>query len=214
MLKDHWTPGESCVLRGVVNGRVWLAQSVIVVKDAPEETILLLVPGAQCAYPEGYWRWKYGDYSQGTRWSEAKSETLVLRQFDWNTNRLLIFLEPQKYYSCFLFWNQETDRFGCYYINFQLPYQRSHCGFDSLDLDLDLVVDPDFSWHWKDEADYQQAIEEGGLQPQWVQEIERAKPEVFERLNQRRSPLNDSWLSWRPDPAWQPPHLPNRWQEV
>jgi hypothetical protein len=44
-MKSHREAGESCVLRGIVNDKVWLAQSVIVVKDAPQESVLVLLPG-------------------------------------------------------------------------------------------------------------------------------------------------------------------------
>lgn len=206
----RYTAGESCVLRGIVHHRVWLAQSVVVVKDTPEEVALLLSPGAPCAYPEGYWRWKRGDFSRGNRWQEAQNE-IVFRQFTWQTNRILILLEPERYYSCFLFWEHATDRFACYYVNFQLPYRRSRCGFDTLDLDLDLVVEPDFSWHWKDQADYEEAVRAGHISPTWAAAIAQAQPEVLARIAARRYPFNDAWLAWRPDPAWAPPQLPAGW---
>ena len=213
-MKSRWTREDSCVLRGVVNSRVWLAQAVIVVKDEPEETILLLPPGAQCAYPEGYWRWGKGDYSQGNRWQEAKSQNLTLRELTWRTNRVLMFLEPQKYFSCFLFWDDATDVFNCYYINFQLPYSRSHVGFDTLDLELDIVIDPQLKWHWKDEADYQAGIQEGGIHEDWVKGIDDAQEDVFDRIRNCNCPFDGSWMHWKPDTSWTPPRLPERWQDV
>ena len=212
---DYRQAGESCVLRGIVSNQVWLAQSVILVRDGPDETVLLLLPGAQCAFPEGYWRWKRDkDRSQGTRWQEARSDRILLREFAWQTNRILIFLEPEKYYSCFLFWDHEADQFSCYYINFQLPYRRSHCGFDTLDLDLDIVIDPQYNWKWKDEKDYQDGIREGGIVDEWVKGIEQSQAEVLGRINKQSYPLDGSWLEWRPDPTWVPPELPERWRVV
>jgi hypothetical protein len=213
-MKNHWEAGESCVLRGIVNNQVWLAQSVIVVKDAPQETVLLLLPGARCAFPQGYAGWRNKETPGETRWQEARHVPLVLRELDWQTNRILIFLEPQKYYSCFLFWDHQTGRFGCYYINFQLPFRRSHCGFDTLDLDLDIVIDPQYHWKWKDVDEYQAGIQEGGIQDEWVQGIERSQAEVFDRINQRMYPLDGSWLDWQPEPGWAPPKLPESWQVV
>jgi protein associated with RNAse G/E len=204
--------GERCAMRGIVNRQVWLVQSVIVVKDAPEETVLLLLPGAQCAYPEGYAHWRKNDGYAYTRWQEARRNPLVLKEFPWETNRILIFLEPKKYYSCFLFWDQARDKFICYYINFQLPYRRSHCGFDTLDLDLDIVIDPQYNWKWKDEDEYQAGIEEGGIKEEWVRGIEASKAEVIERINERRYPLDGSWNSWQPHPEWAPPRLPEGWR--
>lgn len=212
-MTQFWNPGECCVLRGIVNNQVWLAQSVIVVKDTENETVLLLLPGAECAFPEGYWRWrKNKDYSQGSRWLEARSDYIQLRKFDWKTNRILMFLEPEKFYSIFLFWDHDADQFNCYYINFQVPYHRSHCGFDTLDLDLDIVIKPNFFWNWKDEDDYQDGIREGGIQQDWIKGIEESQPEIFERIDQRSYPLDGSWLGWRADPSWIAPRLPRDWQ--
>jgi len=212
---DHyWNTGESCVLRGITNQQVWLAQSVIVVQDTPQETILLLLPDAQCAYPAGYWRWKYQDFSQGTRWHDMKKDHIILREFGWLSNRVLMFLKPEKYYSCYLFWNQQTGEFGSYYINFQLPYRRSHCGFDTLDLELDIVIDPQFHWKWKDEDNYHEGIREGCIQSEWVKGIEQSQEEVLDIIHQRRYPLDGSWLSWCPSPTWTPPRFPERWQEL
>ena len=214
-MTEYRTAGESCVLRGVVNNQVWLAESVIVVEDKPEETVLLLMPGAQCAFPEGYWRWrKNKDFSQGTRWQEAQRDHISLREFSWERNRLLIFLEPEKFYSCYLFWDHASGQFICHYINFQLPYHRSHCGFDTLDLDLDIVIDPQYNWEWKDEDEYQAGISEGGIQEEWVRRIEKSQEEVFDRINKRSYPFDGSWLQWQPIPTWLPPKLPERWQVV
>jgi hypothetical protein len=214
-LKEYREAGVSCGLRGIVNNRVWLVQSVIVVKDGPGESVLLLLPGAQCVFPEGYWRRrKNNDYSKGTRWQEAKRDPIVLREFAWQERRFLIFLEPEKYYSCFMVWDHASDQFSCYYINFQLPYRRSHCGFDTLDLDLDIVIDPQFHWEWKDEDEYQEGIREGGIQEAWVKGIEKDQADVFDRINKRSYPLDGSWLPWRPDPTWAAPKLPEGWEAV
>jgi hypothetical protein len=213
-MKDHWEAGESCVLRGMLDGRVWLAQSVIVVKDSPREVVLLLLPGAQCAYPAGYRGWRSGDPTTETRWQEARRPDRLMREVAWETHRVLIFLEPEKYYSCFLFWEHVTGRFDSYYINFQLPFARSPCGFDTLDLDLDIVIDPDYHWYWKDVDEYQAGVEAGGIRSEWVQGIQQSQAEVFKRINQRKYPLDGSWLDWLPDPDWVAPRLPEDWRAV
>jgi hypothetical protein len=205
-------PGECCVLRGIVDNKIWLAQTVLVVKDSARETILLLVPGAECAFPEAYWRWQTkNDPDDCGRWQEARKNTIPLRRFDWLTNRLLIFLESGKYYSPMLFWDGATDEFRFYYINFQLPYRRSNCGFDTLDLDLDIVIQPDYCWEWKDVDDYVEGIREGGILPEWVREVEKGKEEVLERIARRAYPLDGSWNDWCPDAGWEPPKLPEDW---
>lgn len=214
-MKEYWNVGESCVLRGIVNNRVWSAQSVIVVRDKPEEIILLLLPGAQCAFPEGYWYWRLiNDHSTGTRWQEATGERIVLREYTWQTNRILMFLEPEKYYSCYLIWDHVSGQFSCYYINFQLPYSRSHCGFDTLDLDLDIVIDPNYNWTWKDLEDYHNGVREGSIRNEWVNGVEQSQTEIFDRINKRIYPLDSSWRNWQPNRTWFSPTLIEKWQEI
>lgn len=214
MTSPFYSPGDTCVLRGIVDRRVWLAQSVIVVHDTPAGTALLLRVGAACAFPAGYWRWKLErDTSQGDRWQEAQNPPFTLRRFGWLRNRVLMFLEPDKYYSTWLFWDGETVRFRNYYINFQLPFRRSKSGFDTLDLALDILIEPYGSWQWKDEEDYREGIRSGGIRPEWMQGVEDSLPEVFALIHARRPPLDGSWLDWRPDPAWRPPTLPPGWDQ-
>ena len=206
-----WNPGETSVLRGVINELVWLAQSVIIVKDSIEETILLLMPCARCAYPEGYWRWKNGDYSQGRRWQDVKQNSWLLREFGWLNNRFVIFLVPGKYYAIYSILHQDTDLFQGYYINFQLPFTRTDLGFDTYDLELDIVIDPQFNLAWKDEHEYHDCIQACVIQNKWVEAVENAKPEILARIEGRQYPLDGSWLDWRPDPSWSPPALPDGW---
>jgi len=183
---------------------------VIVVKDTLQEIAVTLLPGTECVAPEGYLDGK--DITK-RRWN-FKDKDWKLENYAWRDNRLLILLEPDKYYSTMHFWRADTNDFLCYYINFQLPFQRSHDGIDTLDLDLDLVIQPDFSFRWKDEDDYQKAIDNGVITLEWTQEIEIAKKEVLDKLEKRRYPYDGSWLNWMPDPGWSPPRLPENWDKI
>ena len=147
------------------------------------------------------------------RW-DFKEEDWGLKEFIWHTNRVLAITEAQKYYSILLFWNHASNAFLGYYVNFQLPFKRSHCGIDSLDLELDIDIEPDLRFSWKDEDDYHKAIEEGVFLPEWVQGIEKAKTEILERIERRHYPFDGSWLDWRLDPAWLPPTLPENWDKI
>jgi hypothetical protein len=182
----------------------------VVVKDSPGEIVLALTPGADCMVEEHYPKGK----KNGKRRWDFKTEDWKLEKFTWHTNRLLFILEPEKYYSTIYFWEHASNEFLCYYINFQLPFGRNHCGIDTLDLDIDIIVNPDFSFEWKDLDDYQKAIETGVILPEWVDKIESAKEEVLGRLERREYPLDGSWVDWQPDPQWAIPKLPANWNKV
>jgi protein associated with RNAse G/E len=207
-----WQVRDRVLLRGVYGKTPVYVQSLRVVKDTPEETVLFIAPGAECVAPRGYIRQGHG-WCQ-LRWQETLDNTLHLEKYIWHTNRFLILLEPEKFYSTIYIWNATSGEFVCYYINFQLPFHRTPLGFDTLDLDLDLVVDPSFNWEWKDEMEYQNGIRSGGIRPEWVGEVERAKSEVLERIEKQIHPLDGSWLNFQPDPVWLLPHLPGNWDEV
>src|SRR5687768_4583089 len=207
---DLWKSGDVIVWRGIYRNQVWHAQPVIVVEDAPEEMCVTLLPGTECVAPEGYLD---GKDSAKRRWS-FKEKDWKLENYAWRANRLLILLEPDTYYSTMFFWRADSNDFLLYYINFQLPFQRSHCGIDTLDLDLDLIIYPDFSFRWKDEDDYQKAIDHEVIMPEWTQAIEIAKKEIFNKLEKRQYPYDGSWLNWMPDPNWLPPKLPENWDKI
>jgi hypothetical protein len=206
-----WQSGDTVILRGMYNRRPSYVQSAIVVKDTPEEVALLVAPGAECAAPSGYIHKKHGDHTGWKRWDDMLSNAWQMETYAWHTNRFLILLEPLKFYSAIYIWEHASGIFQCYYINFQLPFERTPLGFDTFDLELDLVIAPDCRWEWKDVAEYQTGIEKGVLRPEWVQGIKHAKQDVFARLEQRLYPLNGEWLHWQPDPQWVTPRLPDGW---
>ena len=208
-----WLPGDEVVLRGIAHRRPWFVQSLRVVYDTAKEIALLLIPGAECAAPSGYIHQKHGDHSHWNRWQETINNSWKLEKYKWHTNRFLILLEPQKYYACNYIWDHESDKFKGYYINFQLPFDRSPRGFDTYDLELDIVVDPAFHWKWKDKDEYQEGIKLGVIKEEWVNSIDCAQIEVLERLEKRFYPFNTHWCGWFPDKSWTPPTLPANWDQ-
>jgi len=211
-MMNTWQPGNTAALRGMVDKKPWYIQSVRVVKDTPTETALLLLPGAECAAPPGYIHQKHGDHSHWDRWRDLLSGAWSLEKYRWHTNRFLILLEPEKYFATIFIWKHSSDVFQGYYINFQLPFKRSQCGFDTYDLELDLVIDPDFKWHWKDVNEYEEGVRLGAIRPEWMRGIDSARKDIFERIEQRSYPLNSHWLDWRPAPDWPPTDLPPDWK--
>jgi protein associated with RNAse G/E len=209
-----WKSGDVVALRGIYNRRVSYMQSAVVVRDTPEEVALAILPGAECSAPLGYIHGKHGASGHWDRWGEYKRGDWEMQKYIWHTNQLLILLQPEKYYASYYFWQAANNQFLYYYVNFQLPFRRSPIGFDSFDLELDIIIEPTYEWRWKDVDDYQMGIEEGILCQEWVQAIDAAKQEVFERLEKRAYPFDGAWLNWHPNPRWIPPKSPKNWQTV
>ena len=97
-----WNEGDNVLLRGIFDNRPVYVQSLRVVRDTPEETVLFIWPGAECYAPKGYIQ--QGHNGNWDRWQETFSNTLNLEKYLWHTNRFLIILEPEKYLT-----NQRFD---------------------------------------------------------------------------------------------------------
>jgi hypothetical protein len=205
-----WNPGDIVMWRGILNEQVWHVQPTIVVKDEPSELVLTLLPGTECLAEETYPLGK----QKAKRWWDFRDNNWVLKPYIWHTNRLLLILRPDTYYSTILFWEDASDKFICYYINFQLPFKRNHSCVDTLDLELDIVIHPNFAHEWKDLDDYQTALEHGIVSAEYKWEIDNVKPEIFDKLEKRQYPFDGSWLDWKPDPGWAPPKLPANWDKI
>jgi len=205
-----WQPGDVISWRGIYRERIWHVQPTILVKDNVQEVVTTLLPGTECiaeeTYPKGKKNGQRRWYFMNRDWQLAK--------YTWQTNRLLLIFEPEKYYSTILFWNHQRDDFLCYYINFQLPCKRNRCALDTLDLDLDLIVNPDFTHEWKDLDDYENAINHGVISSDWAKEIDAARNDVLKRIEARQYPFDGSWLHWKPNPIWLPPTLPEDWDKI
>jgi protein associated with RNAse G/E len=205
-----WQPGDVVSWRGIYRERIWHVQPTILVKDSAQEVVTTLLPGTECIAEESYPKGK----KKGQRRWYFTDRDWQLAKYTWQTNRLLLIFEPENYYSTILFWNHTNNKFLCYYINFQLPFQRNHYAIDTLDLDLDLIVNPDFICEWKDLDDYQSAIEHGVISSDWAREIETAKVDVLQRIEARQYPFDGSWLDWTPPTNWSPPALPENWNQI
>lgn len=212
-MAGNFNTGEHCILRGIIYNKVWIVQSMIVIEDNKERTVLLLLPGSQCVIPQEYREWGKTGKANINRWQISKKNPLLLQEYLWQRNRVLFFLEPNKYYAICLFWVHDTDKFSGYYINYQLPFIRTELGFDTLDLELDIDIDENYHWQWKDVDDYQKGISEGVIKEEWVRGIEQSKEEILMKINNHSNPMDGSWINWRPDPNWEPPKLPPNWQK-
>jgi len=174
-MAELWKPGDIVALRGIYNQRAWYVQSAVVVQDEPQEVALAILPGAECFAPEGYINGKHGARRQWDRWDDYTNNKWKMQGYSWHTNRLLILLKPGKYYASIYFWRADTNQFLCYYINFQLPFRRNGIGFDTLDLELDLIIEPAYEWRWKDFDEYREGINSGIILKEWIDQTECAK---------------------------------------
>ena len=129
----------------------------------------------------------------------------------WLWNRVLRTIRFGERHSLDLFWDDDSGDFVGWYVNLQTPLRRSRLGFDTTDHALDVWVEPDRQWRWKDEADLATCVELGLFTAHEAAEIRAEGERVIAALPEL---IPTGWEDWRPDPAWQLPELPAGWDVV
>jgi protein associated with RNAse G/E len=113
-----------------------------------------------------------------------------------------------------LFWEADTWRFDGWYVNLQSPFVRTSLGFDATDDILDIEVEPDGSWAWKDEDELEQAVRAKALTPSRAAAIRREGERVIKKLEDSDGSFPTSFVDWRPDARWPIPELPDGWNSL
>ena len=98
----------------------------------------------------------------------------------------------------------------CWYVNFQRPPVWRPDGWDTSDLALDLVVDPDGTRRWKDEDEYAHDVRLGLITDAEHAAVQAAREEAVALVQASADMFAESARQrWRPDPAWATPSLAN-----
>jgi hypothetical protein len=126
----------------------------------------------------------------------------------WDSSHVLRFMRAGDRHTVELFWDEDWT-FRGWYVNLQAPLRIHGSFFDTTDFALDVTVDPSGAWSWKDEDDFERAIELGVFDDSAAAEV-RAEGErvIAER------PWPTGWENWRPPAEWQPLPLPEDWDVV
>ncbi len=185
----RWHAGEAIVRREVIGGRPWLEYPQIVVHDSPDLLIAYTPPGAPFVFPAGPWPTRTGLHP----WHDRDG---------WQGHGSLHLMWPGVRYAVWAFWAGPDRHFDHWYINIQEPFCRSEVGYDTQDLEVDLIVQPDGTWRLKDAENVIARIDEGRLSPAQGAAAVSEAARLAERLDRRHWWWDTSWSSWRPDPAW------------
>ena len=204
----HFAPGESVVWRSVRDDEriVSFVWPLTVVRDEGGEIVLYQRPGA------------VGKQRTGKR---AGPRDRILVEWDGNhrdvvwrgTNVVRLYREGDDY-SIWLARDDVTGALLWRYINLEAPWRRTPIGFDSRDLNLDLHAEGDSDdWRWKDEDEVAWLVEHGWMDPTFAAKVRESGERALARIRSGDSMLDDSWLSWKPEPSWRPARLPENWRE-
>lgn len=177
---------------------------VTVVEDSESLVALYLAPGAICKRRAG----RRG----GPRGRQLLEDRGLHEDWVWRENRRLMLWHPHRAHAVSLFWRDTDDTFLCWYVDILLPFRRTPLGFDTRDLTLDVVVNPDRSWRLKDEDELEWTVEQGRLDPGQEERIREEADRAISLLRAGDATFSEEWISWRPDVSWTVPRVPPGWQ--
>lgn len=130
------------------------------------------------------------------------------RDFVWRRGPVLQLVRPGDAHAVEVLWDEAWSLAG-WYVNLQAPLRRTALGYDTADWALDVLVEPDGTWHWKDEDDFAEAIALGVFDEAAAAAVRAEGERVIEAR-----PWPTGWEDWRPPADWEPLPLPEGWDDV
>jgi hypothetical protein len=144
-----FSPGDRVLYRGIHvtdSGAeppvVADVKPAIVAQDTPELVAFWVLAGTPTKLSRPL------DPGQPKPWFRGEWEFVDAVWSRWNA---LFLIQPEAWHATWVWWTPEWEFLG-WYVNMQESLVRRLEGFDHRDLQLDIVVQPDRTWRWKDET--------------------------------------------------------------
>ena len=184
-----WEKGDVVAWREAWHGQEYVAIPVRVVEDTDRQLVVYVAEGTRYSFPPGGW-----PFAEHHPWAA---------QGEWRGHGTLVLMRPAGAYSIWHFWKGDERRFAGWYVNLQEPFRREGLSYVTQDQELDIWIEPDGTWRWKDEQELEDWVGRGRFTREEVTEIRRAGERVVAEW-----PFPTGWEEWTPDPAWSVPALP------
>lgn len=204
----YWRRGKTALLRYRRLGPVTYAMPTTVVEDDEQVTMLYLRPGTPVkrrVLTDGR------PIPRDIPYARQAALPVIVGDGVWAGNHALLLIRPGDAHDLRLFWSEDDWGFRGWYVNLQRPVRRVGVGSDTADHVLDIVVEPDHTWHWKDEDELAVVVEIGRFGPTEATTIREEGERVIGRIEAWNWPFDAGYEHWRPDPAWQIPAMPDDW---
>jgi hypothetical protein len=200
--------GQTIVRRDVhTDGRITGATAVRVLADDERGLWTWTAAGSEVMWRTTLAGERIREYSV----AELDTTPTTLSLHRWSGTNVLWPTRPGAAHS--IGWCFDADGvFLGWYVNLETPSRRWSLGLDTSDLALDIWVEPDRSWRWKDEDEF---AERTGHPAYWsVEEAAEARAEgerVAALAEAGAFPFDGARTDFKPDPGWGPALLPPLW---
>jgi hypothetical protein len=205
-------PGSLIVHRNIRHQRLGWVRPARVVRDDERGLLVWVAQGTLVASEVA----TDGRGMRSMPFAEWVTLSYELSQHLWLGHGVLKFHPAGEDHS--VWWFRTADGgFASWYVNLEERALRwddgDLAGIDVVDQDLDIVVDPDRTWHWKDEDEFTERL--AFPDHYWVRDEAAVRAEgwrVVKRIEAGEFPFDGSWIDYQPDPAWETPTaLPAGW---
>ncbi len=206
-MKAKREPGDQIEVQFIVGEEPFLVMPVTVVEDSDMCIAHYLAAGTR------YLRRVLMDGSPVPRvmpLDELHRVGSRLIEDEWRGSHRLIVTPPGKAHAVYLRWKAATWESNGWYVNLQESLRRTESGFTTEDHFLDILVDPDLAWQWKDEDELEEAVAVGRVVRAEADTIRLEGERVIADIEAERFPFDGTFVDWRPNQAWRIPVLPSR----
>ena len=209
-----WKFGTQIVQYETWGGEIGTARPVTVVEDSPDRIALFTHPGTPLV-TRGIENRRTLDLSERIElyMRALDPEFGDFRRTTSPDRHVLALYGAQSWHSILLFWTIDW-RFEFWYVNFHTPMRRLRQGVAFQDCALDIVVQPDMTWTWKDADEFEQLITKGFFSREEGSAVRIEADRMVRTIEGRGTPFCDGWEDWRPDGDWPTPRLPEDWMQA
>lgn len=202
----YWPTGEPIVSREVWRGRVWTVRPMTLVRDDAGLIAYYMAPGTRYLHPRA---------PDGGPIPHFLPDDWRLVERTWVGGSALYLTRPGTAHVVMRMMDDTDSQVAFWYINLQQPIRRTRLGFDYLDHELDIVVEPDrTTWRWKDEDHLAASVARGLLDEAGARAIRAEGERVTAALGTSDTLVSEEWERWRPPADWSIPAIPPDWQTV
>jgi hypothetical protein len=180
-----WSEGDVIVRREVRNdGWAWLELPVVVVRDEPELLATYVPEGAPFTFPPG---------PEVHPWAGRDC---------WQGHGVLMLQRPGESHAVWVFWDGPDREHAAWYLNIQEPFRRRAHGYDTQDLELDVVLYPDGRVELKDDELLDVRVREGRFTQDQARAVRAEGERIQSELAAGRRWWDPFWALWEPDASW------------
>ncbi|MDE2889490.1 MAG: DUF402 domain-containing protein [Gemmatimonadota bacterium] len=188
------------------NGRIIDVKPVTVVEDSDARAVLWLPVGTPTMKPV-----LSPDTPERPRDWVGRSWTLADSVWQWA--ELLIIVRPGENRATWVRWSAKAV-FQGWYVNLQSRLTRTRLGFDLRDHQLDIIVDPERRWKWKDRDELDLAIRQGRMTREAGRAVWSEGRRAVGEIEAPGGLYIEGWENWRPDTTLARPQMRADWDDL